>query len=163
MRGFILISWMMQFFLCILITTITFSLVTDWNKKLHRINRSFNYFLMLPIALDVFARDIQSVEAQNINIYHHQVDINENYKKICWKYENNNLFRIIRNYDKKEGRWRQSNKSLVATQIHSVVFSPITNKNRGDSPLVGIEINYSRKKDLKTYKKIISLRNGKVI
>ncbi|MEX0848646.1 MAG: hypothetical protein WD055_00275 [Candidatus Dependentiae bacterium] len=162
MHGFILISWMMQFFLCILITTITFSLVTDWNKKLHTINRSFNHFLTLPIAFDVLARDAQSVDAQDINIYHHQVDINEKYKKICWKYENNSLFRIIRNYDKKEERWRQSNKSLVATQINSIVFSSITSKN-SDTSLVGIEINYNQKKDMKTYKKIISLHNGRVI
>ncbi len=162
MRGFIVVSWMIQSFLCLLLVFFSFSLFMQWHKQVRNMHNRLNRFLAVPMACEVLQRDLQVTAPNNAQINHYSLSLNMplHHKKITWLFDKDKLLRKQRVFDVKHRVWKKTVKNLVAEKLILGSFERIKNQS---ALLVGMKMAITLE-DCKRYQEyIIAFRNGKQV
>ncbi len=162
MRGFIVMSWMIQSFLCLLLVFLSFSLFMQWHKKVRSLHSRLNRFLASPIACDFLQRDIQAALPKDIQIDRYSVRLNlpSQHKKVTWVFDKDKFLRKQRIFDLKHKVWKKPVKNLVIEKLVAGSFEPIKNQK---ALLVGMKVVIKVEGSKQCQEYMIAFRNGKHI
>ncbi len=156
-KGFVLVEWMVQFLLLTILSVVSYSLITMWHRTIIRTNRLIADLLPVYLATDLMRSDIAQGDPDKIRIEGNTLYLKHVHKQIQWHLSEHKLFRISGSYDQQQKRWRKPAKSLLASKLHTGIFSK---QNLHDGQ-IGIELQIIHQP--KMIKHVMSIRNGSVI
>jgi hypothetical protein len=156
--GFIIVEWMMQFLLCALIGIVSFSLFRTWSVRLGMLHKGLHLSLQMPTASDALRRDLSDSAPDAVKIFPDKCVYVSSDKYIAWQIKKNKLFRIQKNYDSAQKKWRKATKNLAAELVGNSSFRAISSSAIKDG-VAGVQILDEKGTCLST----VALRNGKTV
>jgi hypothetical protein len=157
-QAFALAHWMICCALMLLLSMLSYGLMTTWYRQLTSMHERCDTLLPLHLALDVFKKDV--AQASSItDVTEHQCRLVSSHNRIMWRIDGQKLTRSAAHYDAVKRNWKKPSTSLLAQNITDGRFVPIdvTGNEERERPR-GIRVTMQQ--GATTIKQIGYLRNG---